>query len=393
MKRKKIAIVNQRYGLEVNGGSEYYTRLIAERLNNKYDVEVLTTKALNYTTWEDYYKEDVETINGVNIRRFSVKKKRKVFFFRLLCLFARLLKSKSKKLEELWVKEQGPYAPELIKYIEKSKDVYDGFIFVTYLYFPTAKGMAHVADKSILIPTAHDEPYIYFDIYKPLFLDSKAIVFLTEEERALVHKIFHNQRIENDVIGIGIDVPQIPNNDFREHYNIQGDYLIYVGRVDVGKGCDEMFEFFKRFKQENTDIDIKLVVIGKSVIEIPQRSDIVYLGFLSEEDKFKAIEEAKALVLPSKYESLSMSVLEAMAMSKPVIVNGKCEVLKAHCEKSSGGLYYGNYEEFNQSVLGILKGGNDYSIMCQNAKKYVEESYTWDTVMLKFEKILYLTFK
>ena len=40
---KRIAIVNQRYGLEVNGGSEYYARLIAEHLNKYYNVEVLTT--------------------------------------------------------------------------------------------------------------------------------------------------------------------------------------------------------------------------------------------------------------------------------------------------------------------------------------------------------------
>ena len=47
---KRIALVNQRYGMEVNGGSEYYTRMIAERLANRYEVEVLTTKAVDYTT-------------------------------------------------------------------------------------------------------------------------------------------------------------------------------------------------------------------------------------------------------------------------------------------------------------------------------------------------------
>jgi len=45
---KKIAIINQRYGLEVNGGSELYSREIAERLKAKYEVEVLTSCAVEY---------------------------------------------------------------------------------------------------------------------------------------------------------------------------------------------------------------------------------------------------------------------------------------------------------------------------------------------------------
>ena len=69
---KRIALVNQRYGLEVNGGSEYYTRMIAERLANRYEVEVLTTKAVDYTTWKDWYARDVETIHGVTVRRFPL---------------------------------------------------------------------------------------------------------------------------------------------------------------------------------------------------------------------------------------------------------------------------------------------------------------------------------
>lgn len=42
------------------------------------------------------------------------------------------------------------------------------------------------------------------------------------------------------------------------------------------------------------------------------------------------------LILPSEFESLSMVVLEAMYLKTPVIVNGKCPVLRGHCTKSNG---------------------------------------------------------
>ena len=45
---KRIAIVNQRYGKEVNGGSEDYARELAHRLSGSYKVDVITTTALDY---------------------------------------------------------------------------------------------------------------------------------------------------------------------------------------------------------------------------------------------------------------------------------------------------------------------------------------------------------
>ena len=71
MKNKRIAIINQRYGREVNGGSEYYTKKLAEHLNQYYQVEVLTTTALDYDQWKPYYEPGEEMLDGVLVRRFA----------------------------------------------------------------------------------------------------------------------------------------------------------------------------------------------------------------------------------------------------------------------------------------------------------------------------------
>lgn len=385
MKKKKVAIINQRYGLEVNGGSEYYTRLLAEHLNDIYDVEVLTTCALDYSTWDNYYPEGTEIINNVRVRRFRVGKTRKQSGFIWVDRLRRILPFPVSIIEKKWVEAQGPYCPNFLAYLTANQGKYDVFIFVTYLYYLTAMGMPQVFEKSILIPTAHDEPYIYFNIYKEIFCNPRGIVYLTDEERDFVQKLFHNEHITSTVAAIGVEIADEEYNPevFRKKYNIENDYVIYVGRVDVGKGCDRLFEYFTRYKKETQYTNVKLVVMGKNNMELPGDCDIMFLGFVEDEDKYCGMKGARALILPSEFESLSISVLESMKLSVPVIVNGKCNVLKGHINKSNGGIAYHDYESFREAMDFMLQNGHDYNIMCENAKRYVMENYSWDAVITK----------
>ncbi|NLT10286.1 MAG: glycosyltransferase family 4 protein [Ruminococcus sp.] len=388
---KKIALVNQRYGLEVNGGSEYYTRLIAERLTGEYQVDVITTKAMDYTTWENSYTADEEDINGVHVRRFPVEKCRAKDFNQYNGDYLAKLSAgqTDENAEKVWFEKQGPYSPAAVEYIRSHKAEYDAFIFVTYLYYLTVMGMPEVAEKSVFIPTAHEEPFIHFKSFERIFRLPKAYVFLTDEEKALVQGLFHTESIPCKVMGTGVDIPCQPDEKaFREKYGITDDYIIYVGRIDEGKDCPMLFRYFMEYKKRRPDSSLKLVLMGKPVCEIPKHSDILSLGFVSEEDKFSGISGAKALVLPSKFESLSISVLEAMTLSVPVIVNGICEVLKGHCLKSNGGLYYMNYFEFEGILNYIFSHPAEYSLMCDNAKEYIDRNYRWEVIMKNFKEVI-----
>lgn len=378
-KKKKIALVNQRYGLEVNGGSEYYTRQLAEHLSDRYDVEILTTKALNYDTWENYYTEDVEEINGVRVRRFDVDKKRSVWGMRINGRIRRYFPGLREQAELRWVEAQGPCSTGLINYIESNKDNYDVFIFVTYLYYSTAVGLEKVADKAILVPTAHDEPYIYFDIYRHIFEKAAGLIYLTPEEKDFVEKLFDVKNKPNVVSGSGVELPADINNDrYREKFKITDDYIIYVGRIDLEKGCKEMFEAFLQYKKQYPDDRTKLVLMGKAMIDIPKHNDIVYQGFVSEADKFDGISGAKALWLPSKYESLSIAVLEAMSLGVPVMVNGECEVLKGHCIRSGAGVYYTSTKEAPEKLKQLMTSDEE---MADKARQYIQENYQWENIV------------
>lgn len=387
---KRIALVNQRYGMEVNGGSEYYTRLLAKQLSKSFQVEVLTTTALSYEKWDNYYEAGTEQIDDITVRRFRVEKPRAVYTQRAVGKLLNKTHFKSRFFNRLWVDAQGPYAPGLIQYIEDKKEEYDIFIFVTYLYYSTVYGMPKVREKAIFIPTAHDEYCIYYDIYKELFSMPKGIVFLTEEEKQFVHTTFKNDEIPHIVAGAGVEVPsEVKAERFREKYQIQGRYLIYTGRVDENKGCGQMFQAYLEYKAKSKK-PLELVVVGQKFMDIPSEESIHYLGFVSEEDKFDAIAGAEALWLPSEFESLSISVLEAMAMSRPVLVNGKCEVLKGHCVKSNGGFSYDNFSQAVNYLEWFEKKDSNkkqYQDMCQGAAEYIREYYSWESIMDSFQKL------
>ena len=385
--KKKIAIINQRYGLEVNGGSELYSRQIAEKLIAKYDVEVLTSCAVEYVKWSNYYNEGVEQINGVTVRRFKTLHEREPKVFSALDSMMLSNPHIEEVISEQWIEHMGPYCPELVEYVDKHQDEYEAIIVVTYLYYTAVKSIVRIKNKAIFIPTAHQEPFIHFDMYKKVFGAADAYVFLTDEEKDLVHSIFHNEDVPYEVMGVGVEVPEVVDSErFKKKYNLD-NYLIYVGRIDEGKDCPRLFKYFLEYKRR-VKSDLKLVLMGKAVCDIPKSSDIISLGFVSEEDKFDGIKGAKALILPSKFESLSISVLEAMTLSVPVIVNGICDVLKGHCVKSNGGLYYKNYFEFEGCINYMMEHPEEYAIMCKNARKYVEDYFQWDDIMKKFDSII-----
>ncbi len=369
----------QRYGLEVNGGAELHCRQLAEHMLSYYDdIEVLTTKALDYISWADHYEKDEEDINGIHVRRFSVEKERD------LKVFAPLNRQFEKKglpeeREEEWLIKQGPYAPAIPAYIRAHRDEYEAFIFFTYLYYTTVEGIKAAGDKAVLIPTAHEEPAIHMHIYDGVFNTPRGILYNTAVEMAMVNKLFHNEKVKSYTGGVGVELPESVSADrFRDKYGAD-PFMLYVGRLDEAKGGIELLRFFSEYKRRNPS-ELKLRLMGKSAIKLPDDTDIIPMGFVSDEDKFDGMAAAAIVIMPSPRESLSMVVLEGMKCGAPVIVNGNCDVLKDHCLRSNGALYYQNYFEFEGCVDYLLKHEEEKKLMSENAIRYVDENYRWDII-------------
>jgi glycosyltransferase involved in cell wall biosynthesis/GT2 family glycosyltransferase len=397
---KRIAFIVQRYGAEVNGGAEYHCRLVAERLTDTYEVDVLTSCALEYVTWANHYPAGDSELNGVRVRRFSTPHDRQEGAFALttreLTEWARASEAptaaqskpptgKSRRYERWWVEAQGPYLPRLMEYLKQEHRQYEALIFFTYLYYPTIEGLKIAPAKSILIPTAHDEPTIYLPVFRNLFSRPKALLYNSPSEKRFVNQRFHNASIYSDIVGVGIETPDDVTTKAAEYVpRIAPEYLLYLGRIDPSKGCDELFAHFIAYKNSVADSPLKLVLVGQAFMPIPEHPDVLPVGFVDESTKIALLQGARALVVPSRFESLSMVTLESFSYGVPVIANAQAEVLRDHVEASGAGFLYGDYAAFKQAVERVRT--EDLRRLTDGARTYVRQHYTWERVLAKIRK-------
>ena len=379
----KIAVVVQRYGSAINGGAELHARYIAEHLAKHADVEVLTTCASDYVTWRNELPSGVETVNGVAVRRFPVKRERDPRLFGRRS--DRVFEQPHSLGEELdWLDAEGPTSPALIDYIAKHATEYDFCVFFSYRYYHAYHGVRAAAPRAILVPTAERDAAIGLTMFQSIFRGVRAVMYNSYEERTMIHAAAGNGGIPSVVVGVGSDIPQNPQAArFRQKYNVRGPFAVYVGRIDNNKGCPELFQFFQGYLHDPSG-RLSLILIGNSILPIPEHPRIRHLGFLDDQDKFDAMAAADLLVMPSYFESLSMVALEAWGLGRPVLSNGKCDVLKGQSIRSNAGLYYETYSEFIETLRAMEQNRWLTSTLGRNGRQFFREHYDWPVIERKY---------
>jgi glycosyltransferase involved in cell wall biosynthesis len=379
----KLAVVVQRYGQTINGGAELHARYVAEHLARHAEVEVITTCASDYVTWRNDLPPGIDEVNGIRVRRFRVRHEREPREFARRS--DRVFERRHSVQDELdWLDAEGPASPALVDYLARDAAGYDFCVFFSYRYYHAYHGARATVSRAVLVPTAERDATIGLSIFPPLFRAVRALMYNSPEERAMIHAVASNQDVPGVVVGVGSDVPSNPQpNRFRQKYGIRGPFAVYVGRIDRNKGCSELFDFFQRYLRDGSG-KLTLVLIGDSLLPIPDVERIRHLGFLDDADKFDAMAAADLLIMPSYYESLSMVALEAWALGKPVLANGRCDVLKGQCLRSNGGLYYENDREFLETLGAIERHRWLAGTLGRNGRQYFRAHYDWPVIERKY---------
>ncbi len=384
----KIAFIVQRFGREILGGSETLARQLAERLSRRHDITVLTTTAKDYITWKNELPPGEDKARGIRLIRFPVEGERDLEEFNRFS--EEIYKGQPTREQELeWLRRQGPAVPELVEYLKKEQETFDLLVFFTYLYYPTYYGLQVAPEKSVLIPTAHDEPPLRLGIYREMFQLPSSFLFNTEAEELLVLERFPVHKKMRETVGMGMELLDQPDvHAFRGKHAIPGKYLLYAGRIDAGKGLEELFRYFQFYKEEHPGSgNLQLILIGKLGMKLPADPAIRYIGFVDEGDKLSAMAGAIAVVQPSRMESFSIVTLEAFSVGTPVIANALSRVLADHCRKANAGLYYGDFEEFEEVLTLLLNDRNLARSLGRNGQTYVKDHYGWNRLLPKYELV------
>jgi glycosyltransferase involved in cell wall biosynthesis len=376
-------VVVQRYGADINGGAELHARYIAEHLARHAEVEVLTTCAHDYLTWRNELPAGPDRVNGVNVLRFPVSRERDPDDFgrRSIQVFDRV---HSVGDELAWLESEGPASPALIRHLSSGRGRYDYVVFFSYRYYHAHHGVRAVPAKAVLVPTAERDPAMGLSIFGPIFRGARALMYNSEEERALIQGASRNQDVPGVVVGVGSEIPAEADPErFRRQHGLTGPYVLYVGRIDANKGCPELFDFFLSHLRA-TRSALTLVLAGRSVLHIPSHPRIRHLGFLDDQAKFDAMAGALAVMMPSYFESLSMVTLEGWALGRAVLANGHCDVLKGQCLRSNAGLFYENRREFIETLSTLETNRPLRETLGRNGRRFYERHYGWTVIDQKY---------
>jgi glycosyltransferase involved in cell wall biosynthesis len=345
----RLAIVVQRCHEDVVGGSEALAWQYARLLSLRFDVEVLTSTAMDHTTWNNVLPAGRAVRGGIAIRRFPVAITRQAYWdglYQRLVADADVIGEWREALQDEFIRFQGPYCPALDAWLREHGNDYAAVMFCTYLYPTTYFAIRAVAPrKAILVPTLHDELPAYLPVFARLYSSYPQRIWLTTEEQRTSARIWGFD--QGAVLGMAVEHAESTHAETRER-----PYLLYCGRIEAGKGAAELLCAYERLPSRGR---VSLVLTGADNLGLPDSPDVEYLGFVDTQRKLALMAGAAGFVQPSPHESFSIVTLEAMAQRTPVLVNGRCEVTRGHVERSAGGFHYGSIDELVERMEQLCK--------------------------------------
>jgi glycosyltransferase involved in cell wall biosynthesis len=233
-----------------------------------------------------------------------------------------------------------------------------------------------------------------------LLKSSEKIIALTESNKSLILNA-GAPRSKTVIVENGADVTKYKevfnSKTLKKKHGFLGPVLLYVGRIAWHKNLEQIIQALPLIKRDFNDV--KFLIVGPDYVngltnllrlakELGVEDSIVAKGAVSESQLHLYYSIADAFILPSVYEGLSLSMLEAMANKVPIIVRSSAGISSILEHGANALVLKSNTPHEISSSVGMLL--NDPELrekIRQNAYNLILHKYTWKNVVDKLESI------
>jgi glycosyltransferase involved in cell wall biosynthesis len=352
-----------------------------------YDVEVATTCALDHYTWANDLPAGRSEEGPLTVHRFPTERPRSHARYRAL-------QRKIHDEDELRLAEELAWVsgrfkvPDLYNWLYAEGRRFDAILLSPYLFWTTIYGAAVHPERTVIMPCLHDEPEAELQIVSSMLAGSAGVIFLTEPEHQLGHRVANLPR--HAVVGAAVEEPIAYNPEgFRRRHGLERPFVLYAGRREDGKGWRSLVNAFGSAVLRH-DIPYDLVTVGVGIPYIPTAvaDRVIDVGYLESAELPDAFAAAAGYLQPSPNESFSRTIMEAWLAGTPVLATAASEVVTWHCERSGGGLTYGDSFELAQCLQYLAASPVAAAAMAHRGREYVLANYRWPIVLDAIEAFL-----
>lgn len=302
------------------------------------------------------------------------------------------------------------YSPSMKKWLNnnvKNFDVIHLHNFRSYQnkivhYYAKKYGVPYILQAHGDIPVTIEKHSLkkLFDLVwgKKILFDATKVVALNETEKEDYKKMdVDEDKIE--IIPNGIDLSEynnLPENGrFRKKFGIKDEekIFLYLGRIHQIKGIDLLINTFADLTKKLDDL--RLVIVGqddgylatvmKQIDDLNIGNRVLVTGPLYGNNKLEAYVDADVYVLPSRYETFPLTVLEACACGVPVIVTNKCGI--ADSVEKFGYVVEYDKSQLTDAILDLLGRDEIQLGLGEKGKKLMKDEFNWDKIVKKFENV------
>jgi glycosyltransferase involved in cell wall biosynthesis len=271
-------------------------------------------------------------------------------------------------------------------------------------YFTGIKKVVTFPDMTFyLFPEMHRKiKILYFRSLIPLSLrNSTAILTVSESTKKDLMARFNFLDPEKiKVIHLGVPPPTNKNKENGVSHNLEKygleikKYFLFIGTLEPRKNIVGLLKAFHRLKESSQDkdyLDYKLVIVGKpgwfykkifaAVEEMGLQEDVVFTGYITEEEKRYLLEHAYLFIYPSFYEGFGIPVIEAMAHGVPVITSHVSSLPEIAGEAAIL-INPHDWKEITVAMHRLLSDQQLYKNLSKKSKMQARQ-FTWEKAAIK----------